>query len=101
MIDRIHSELPDTQKITSRLLSETTSNLPPDVIAMCVQASAKIFGAWAAGLASNWDDDDLPELKNKVASILTALRRLAADANFEVQERVRVQFFELIRASKC
>ena len=70
------------------MLSKENTGLPSDVTAMYIQSAAKIFGAWAAGLASNWDEDDLPELKGKVSSIIAGLQHFAGDANFEIQERV-------------
>lgn len=55
---------------------------------MYIQNVAKIFGAWAVDLAGRWDEDDLPEVKEVVTSIITRVRDFASSADFEVQERV-------------
>ena len=55
---------------------------------MYIQSVAKIFSAWAVDLAARWDDDDLPEVKEVVTSVLSGVRQFASSEDFEVQERV-------------
>lgn len=80
--------MPDTRKTISSLLSIDSTKIAPDIVAICVQSTAKIFGSWAVDLANRWDDDDLPEVKNNVETIISGLQKFASDPDFEVQERV-------------
>ncbi|KAF8956094.1 adaptin N terminal region-domain-containing protein [Flammula alnicola] len=76
------------------------NDLAPDIIAVYIQAAVKIFGFWASESAQRWDDDDLPEVKQVVASILSRMRELASSQHIEVQERAAnaVQLFAFISA---
>lgn len=91
-------EYAETQKVLSRLLSEDIANLPSDIVSVYIQSAGKIFGSWAAGLADNWDADNLPELKSKVELMIEGLRRFAGHTSFEVQERVRYRLFLYIKS---
>ena len=82
------SELSDTRKAVPSLLSSNVSKLSPDIIAVYINSAAKVFGAWAVDLAARWDDDDLQEVKEVVASVISAVRQFTSSADFEVQERV-------------
>ena len=64
--------------------------MAPDIVAICIQSAAKIFGYWAVDLANRWDDDDLSNVKNTVETTVSCLQKLASDPDFEVQERVRI-----------
>ena len=89
--NRFSSELSDTRKVLPSLLSPSVNKLSPDIIAMYIQCAAKIFGNWAVELAQRWDDDDLPEVKEVVSTIISGVRQFASNADFEVQERVRIK----------
>ncbi len=62
--------------------------LPPDIVAVYLQAAIKVFGSWAAELADRWDDADLPKVKAVVDSVTASLSRFASNTDIEVQERV-------------
>ncbi|KAI5116434.1 hypothetical protein M0805_000213 [Coniferiporia weirii] len=94
------SELSDTRKVLPALLSADGTKLAPDIVAIYIQSVAKIFGAWAAELASQWDEDDLQEVKASVGSIVSGMRIFASNPDFEVQERAAnvLQLFNFIQA---
>jgi AP-3 complex subunit delta-1 len=54
-----------------------------------IQAVVKIFGYWAAELAQRWDEDDLPEVKDVVETVMERVNNFASSPHIEVQERVR------------
>lgn len=83
-------ELQEPQKVIPFLLQQEVSNLSPDVIAVYIQATIKIFGYWSSELAQRWDDDHLPEVRRVVEIILLRMRDFAKSAHVEVQERVSV-----------
>lgn len=83
-------ELQEPQKVIPFLLQKEVSNLSPDVIAVYIQATTKIFGSWSSELAQRWDDDHLPEVRRVVEIILLRMREFAKSAHVEVQERVSV-----------
>lgn len=88
--EAIYSELSDTRKVIPSLLSKDTTKLAADIIAVYIQSAAKIFGTWAIELTTRWDEDDLPEVKQSVESIISAVTELANNPDFEVQERVNL-----------
>ncbi|EJC98671.1 Adaptor protein complex AP-3 delta subunit [Fomitiporia mediterranea MF3/22] len=94
------SELSDTRKALPSLLSSDVAKLPSDIIAMYIQCAAKVFATWAVELAERWDDDDLPEIKETVSSVISGVRQFATHADFEVQERAAnvLQLFTFIQA---
>ncbi|KAI0640096.1 Ap3d1 protein [Trametes polyzona] len=94
------SELVEPQKLLPYLLQPVINTLPPDTIAVYLQASMKVFGSWAADLAERWDDDDLPRVQGAVADILERLPSFAAHPDIEVQERAAeaLQLFAFVRA---
>jgi len=83
-----YSELQDPQKLLPLLLQPEISNLSPDIISVYIQAATKIFGFWAADLASRWSDDDLQQVKDLVQLVLTGVGKFVASPHIEVQERV-------------
>lgn len=89
-------EFSDTRKVIPSLLSLDPSALPSDTVAVYLQSAAKIFGAWAADLATRWDEDDLPEVKEQVEFIISKLRVFAGSPDFEVQERVSRAITDII-----
>ncbi|OJT09578.1 AP-3 complex subunit delta-1 [Trametes pubescens] len=94
------SELAEPQKLLSHLLQPGINALPPDVVAVYLQAAMKVFGSWAAELAERWDDDDLARVQGVVGDILERLQSFAAHPDIEVQERAAeaLQLFAFIRA---
>ncbi|KAI0354633.1 Ap3d1 protein [Trametes cingulata] len=94
------SELAEPQKLLSYLLQPGIMALPPDIVAVYVHASMKVFGSWAAELAERWDDDDLPRVQGIVNDILERLTSFATHPDIEVQERAAeaLQLFTFIRA---
>lgn len=83
-------ELQEPQKVIPFLLQQEVSNLSPDVIAVYIQATVKIFGYWSSELAQRWDDDHLPEARRLVEIILIRMKEFAKNVHVEVQERVGV-----------
>ncbi|KAK7464464.1 AP-3 complex subunit delta [Stygiomarasmius scandens] len=94
------SELQDPQKLLPLLLQPEISNLSPDIISVYIQAATKIFGFWAADLASRWSDDDLQQVKDLVQLVLTGVGKFVASPHIEVQERAAntSQLFAFIQA---
>lgn len=87
--DAISRELAEPQKLLPYLLQPEVSNLPPDIIAVYVQATTKIFGYWTSELGQRWNDDELPGLKRAIMSIQNRVGEFASFLDIEVQERVR------------
>lgn len=92
-------ELSDTRKVIPSLLSAVEANLPSSINASYIQCISKVFGSWAVDLASNWDVDDLPELKTTVSSIISGLQKFTSNEDYEVQERAAnaLQLFNFIK----
>lgn len=85
---RAISELSEPQKLLPYILQSEISNLSPDIVAVYIQAATKIFGHWTAELAQRWDDDDLREVKETIATIVSRVAELSSSPHIEVQERV-------------
>ncbi|KAF7303117.1 AP-3 complex subunit delta [Mycena kentingensis (nom. inval.)] len=94
------SELAEPQKLLPYLLQPQVATLHPEIIAVYIQATSKIFGHWAAETAERWDDDDLAEVKSAVNLILTQVREFVSNTDVEVQERAAntLQLFNFINA---
>ncbi|KAJ7070698.1 adaptin N terminal region-domain-containing protein [Mycena amicta] len=94
------SELAEPQKLLPYLLQPQIATLHPEIIAVYIQATSKIFGHWAAEVAERWDDEDLAEVKSTVESILNSVREFVSNADVEVQERAAntLQLFNFIQA---
>ncbi|KAI0050601.1 Ap3d1 protein [Auriscalpium vulgare] len=94
------SEISEPHKLLQYLLQPQISTLAPETIAVYLQASVKLFGVWAAGLSKQWDNDDLPKVKDIVETIIGCMREFAASADIEVQERAAnaLQLFSFVRA---
>lgn len=83
--------LPSPPQMVLALLSPAIAKLPPTTIAICLHASAKIFGYWAAQKAERWDDDesgDLLEVRRVVDKVVEGLEIFKTSSDAEVQERV-------------
>lgn len=93
-------ELAEPQKLIPYLLQQEVTNLPPDIIAVYIQAMTKIFGFWASELGQRWNDDELPELKRIVVSTQNRVSEFASCQYIEVQERAAntLQLFNFISA---
>ncbi|KAJ7170232.1 Ap3d1 protein [Mycena filopes] len=87
-------------KLLPYLLQPEIATLLPEIIAVYIQSTAKIFGHWAAEVAQRWDDDDLPEVKSMVDSIIGRVREFVSNPHVEVQERAAntLQLFSFINA---
>ncbi|KAJ7103194.1 adaptin N terminal region-domain-containing protein [Mycena belliarum] len=94
------SELSDPQKLLPYLLQSEIANLSPEIIAVYIQATSKIFGYWAAEVAQRWDNEDLPEVKSMVDLIIGRVREFVSNTHVEVQERAAntLQLFTFIQA---
>ncbi|KAH9932073.1 Ap3d1 protein [Epithele typhae] len=93
-------ELAEPHKLLTHLLQPRISSLSPDIIAVYLQASLKVFGSWAADIADRWNDDDLPRVRSAVDDTLERLSGFVTHADIEVQERAAelLQLFTFIRA---
>ncbi|KAJ6575471.1 adaptin N terminal region-domain-containing protein [Mycena capillaripes] len=94
------SELAEPQKLLPYLLQAEIATLLPEIIAVYIQATSKIFGHWVAEIAQRWDDEDLPEVKSMVDLILGRVREFVSNSDVEVQERAAntLQLFTFIKA---
>ncbi|KAK0217615.1 adaptin N terminal region-domain-containing protein [Armillaria nabsnona] len=94
------SELAEPQKLLPYLLQPGISHLSPDIIAVYIQAAAKIFGFWATEVAQHWTEDDLPEVKDLVAMFISRGNEFVSSPHIEVQERAAntLQLFRFIQA---
>lgn len=91
-------------KIIPCLLRPGISPLSADIIAVYLQAVTKVFGSWSAGLAEQWESDDLPQIKDMVTTIIIRFTSFVNSPYIEVQERViclpfPVKFSRLITMS--
>lgn len=84
----LHSELIEAHKLIPHLLQPGITKLSSDIIAVYIQASAKIFGRWAAETSQRWSEDVLPEVKALVQTIMDRLNDFVGSPDIEVQERV-------------
>ncbi|KIL71660.1 hypothetical protein M378DRAFT_115001 [Amanita muscaria Koide BX008] len=90
----------EPQKLITHMLKPEISNLPPDTIAVYIQAALKIFGFWAADLAEHWQDDYLPTVKSTAGLVMTHVQEFTGNFHVEVQERAAevLQLFRFIQA---
>lgn len=72
------------------LLRHEIADLAPEIIAIYIQATLKVFGYWATELAESWEDEKMVELKSTVETIINFMSEFASSHHIEVQERVRV-----------
>ncbi|GJJ13138.1 hypothetical protein Clacol_007388 [Clathrus columnatus] len=93
-------ELANPPQTISCLFQEAAVRLPHRTVAIFVQAVMKVFGAWALQLASKWNDNYLPELKQNAEKIISQLQVLVKHDDFEIQERAAntLQLFTFIQA---
>ncbi|GJE89511.1 AP-3 complex subunit delta [Phanerochaete sordida] len=94
------SELADPQKLLEPLLRPEVFRLAPETIAVYLQAAVKVFGAWAADLADDWNDEELPRVRGVVDTMIERVGAFAAHADIEVQERAAnfLQLLAFVRA---
>jgi AP-3 complex subunit delta len=57
------SELAEPQKLIKCIIQPVVSRPHPGAIAVYSQATMRVFGHWAAEIAEQWGDSDLPEVK--------------------------------------
>ncbi|TFK26650.1 Ap3d1 protein [Coprinopsis marcescibilis] len=94
------SELLEPQKLIPYLLQTEVSNLPADIVAVYVQAAVKVFGSWAAEIGQQWDDGNLPEVQQVVATVISRMNELVSSPHVEIQERASnaLELFTFISA---
>ncbi len=89
------SLLSDPQKLLPHLLQSEVDRLSPNIIAVYIQATLKVFGNWATEIAQRWDEDNLQDLKDNIKSIIERMQKLVNSQHIEVQERVhKFSFFK-------
>jgi AP-3 complex subunit delta-1 len=89
------SLLSDPQKLLPHLLQSEVDRLSPNIIAVYIQATLKVFGNWATEIAQRWDEDNLQDLKDNIRSISERMQKLVNSQHIEVQERVhKISFFK-------
>ncbi|WWC65615.1 uncharacterized protein I303_108235 [Kwoniella dejecticola CBS 10117] len=71
----------------SSILSPTLHLSSAPLISSSIQASAKIFGHYAASISSNWSSDKHDEAKALVSSIKSGLEPFLSIGDIDVQER--------------
>ncbi|KAJ7610855.1 adaptin N terminal region-domain-containing protein [Roridomyces roridus] len=94
------SELSEPQKLLPYLLQPQVTTLHPEIVAVYIHATSKIFGYWAAEIAQRWDDSDLAEVNTTVDLFITRVGDFAKSSDVEVQERAAnsLQLFTFIQA---
>ncbi|KAF2083854.1 Adaptor protein complex AP-3 delta subunit [Saccharata proteae CBS 121410] len=88
--------LTDPEGVLSSLLHSSTALLPPDTLAVYIQAIPKVFAALSANDQISWTMERRTTLTLSMARILHFLEPLATHPNLEVQERT-VEYLELMR----
>ncbi|KAI0059437.1 Adaptor protein complex AP-3 delta subunit, partial [Artomyces pyxidatus] len=93
-------EIAEPQKLLPFLLQDNISILSPETIGIYLQAAMKLFGTWASQLSQEWEEDDLPRVKDVVDTIRTRMSDFASSPEIEVQERAAnaLQLFSFIHA---
>ncbi|KAI0348238.1 Ap3d1 protein [Trametopsis cervina] len=81
------SELAEPHKLLSYLLQPKALTLPSDIVAVYLQSALKVFGAWSAELADQWDDDNLSKVNEAVGTVLERIGDFSTNNDLEVQER--------------
>ncbi|EKM61582.1 uncharacterized protein PHACADRAFT_83114 [Phanerochaete carnosa HHB-10118-sp] len=89
------SELAEPQKLLDTLLRPEVHKLAPETIAVYLQAAVKVFGAWCADLAEQWNDEELPNVRGVAETMVERVAEFAANADIEVQERA-ANFLQLL-----
>ncbi|KAI9831270.1 MAG: AP-3 complex subunit delta [Phylliscum demangeonii] len=96
MIGEYASLVKDAGDVLSALIHSSIPALPPDALAICLQAIPKLFVAATAGLRQDWGPERRSMTSLLIARIVHFLDRLTAHADLEVQERA-VEFAELMK----
>ncbi|KAK4685786.1 hypothetical protein P7C73_g4354, partial [Tremellales sp. Uapishka_1] len=94
------SSLASPLSAISSILSPTLPSSSSSLIALSIQAAAKIFGFHAANVSTSWSGDLSAETKNLVISIKKGLEPFLHWSEIEVQERAveLYQLFEFVQA---
>jgi AP-3 complex subunit delta-1 len=79
--------------ISSILLIDTTT--PTSLVALSLQAAAKVFGTYAADISTRWTAELHTECKNVVASVRSGLEPFLSSPDIEAQERA-FEFTQLL-----
>lgn len=81
------SDLSSPLSTIHNLLPPSLAHSSPQLIALSIQAAAKVFGHYAAHVSNSWNVEAHQELKNLVASITSGLAPFVTSPHIEVQER--------------
>ncbi|EIW71741.1 hypothetical protein TREMEDRAFT_43040 [Tremella mesenterica DSM 1558] len=87
------SELSSPLSAISAILTPSLSLSTPSVIALSLQAAAKIFASHAASVAPLWSSDLSTETQNLVTSLKSGIEPYSFHDDIEVQERA----FEILQ----
>lgn len=76
--------------VVSMLIRPSNASLPPQTVAVCIQAAVKVFGSWIAGLAAYWDESEkLQQVLNTLAELESRLLAIMKEVDdVEICERV-------------
>ena len=93
-------ELQDPRPVIASLFgSSTSSSLPPSILATYIHNGVKVYAAWLAALADNWDEADLAQIRSVTGALEAQLAECAGSEDVELQERAAElgQALELVR----
>ncbi|KAG8807243.1 AP-3 complex subunit delta, partial [Serendipita sp. 399] len=80
-------DLSDPRYALMRLVIPSIALLPADIISIYLQSAVKVLSRWLIGLSEEWSDEQLPQVKSIVATVLEGFQRFVSHADVEVQER--------------
>lgn len=90
------SLLTDSQEALNSLLHSSSPLLPPDILAIFIQAIPKVYAAITGSENTPWTPARKSTVTLLTARVITFFEPLAISPNLEVQERA-VEFLELFR----
>lgn len=93
-------ELVDPRPVIAALFGSSTSGtLPPKILASYAHNGVKVYAAWLAALADNWDEADLAQIRSVTGALEAQLAVCAGSDDVELQERGAElgQALELVR----
>ncbi|KZT56129.1 Adaptor protein complex AP-3 delta subunit [Calocera cornea HHB12733] len=94
------SDSTDRKVLLYYLTRPAISSLPLNILTLYLYSTLKVYGAWAADIATRWDASDLIELNRVVDMIADGMKPFTTSDDIEVQERAAnaLQLFAFIRA---
>ena len=85
---RTRRELQDPRPVIASLFgSNTTSSLPPRILALYLHNGIKIYATWLSSLASHWTEPDLEQIRSVTLALEAQLASCATNEDVELQER--------------